>query len=92
MGNSGFALEPIPGGNVGTLLPAPLEKTRAVLMLLLLWRSFKAPGSSLHTHPAMHTPQTAGNCFLLSPDGASELNHWLGAVSALDHTYSFCSV
>lgn len=46
-----FALEPVPGRSMGTLLPVPLEKTWLVLMLLLLGHSFKAPGRSLHTHP-----------------------------------------
>ena len=48
---------------MGTLLPVPLEKMWLVLMLLLLWHSFKAPGRSLHTRrPCMPRRQTATAC------------------------------
>lgn len=48
---AGFALEPVPWRSVRTLLPASLEKTR-VLMLLVLWHLLEAAGRSLHTAQA----------------------------------------
>lgn len=58
---TGFALEPVPGRSVKTLLPVPLEKTGGFDVVGALTLAQGAWPLAAHASP-MHTPQTATAC------------------------------
>lgn len=73
MGNTRFALEPVPGRSVETAACAPGADVGSFDVVTALALVQGPRPLAAHASP-VHGLQTAGNCLLLSPDGVSELH------------------